>query len=243
MTTATADHGYNYDRFRYSHYAGKIERDVDAGDEAVDATLHTLDGGSVELSELWSERPVVLEFGSVTCPIFVKKISEMDALARKYDEVDFYVVYVREAHPGENYTAHESLDEKIENARDLRELDDVERTVLVDDVEGTMHEKYGAFPNSVYVIGNDGVVAYRADWVYPEKLDERIEELLENGGAGANVTPESVEENYHSFDATLLPFLYTVTKRAGSPSLKDLVTAFPGMLRYRIARKMPNGNR
>ena len=41
---------------------------------------------------------------------------------------------------------------------------DVERTVLVDDVDGTAHGKYGEMPNSVHVVNPDGVVVMRGDW-------------------------------------------------------------------------------
>jgi hypothetical protein len=72
--------------------------------------------------------------------------------------------YTREAHPGENYPAHQSLDQKIRHARDFKEQFEIERSVLVDDLEGTGHRLYGLLPNMTYLISRGGRVLFRADW-------------------------------------------------------------------------------
>lgn len=58
---------YNYPRFHYvySRRDAALQR-VSAGDEARDATVYTLEGNPVGLSELWKEKPIVVEFGSIT---------------------------------------------------------------------------------------------------------------------------------------------------------------------------------
>ncbi|MCL7417041.1 MAG: hypothetical protein M8354_04285, partial [Halalkalicoccus sp.] len=91
---------YNYRRFRFWPADQGIDRGVTSGTEAPDATVYTLEGNPVELSGLWEDRPIVIEFGSITCPIFAAKVDAMDALAQTYDGIDFYIVYTREAHPG-----------------------------------------------------------------------------------------------------------------------------------------------
>ncbi len=57
---------YNYPRFHYSYYLSGEERRVTPGGEALDETLYSLAGDEVRLSDLWKERPIVVEFGSVT---------------------------------------------------------------------------------------------------------------------------------------------------------------------------------
>ncbi len=48
------------------------------------------------------------------------------------------IVYSREAHPGENYSHHQSFKQKKEYAKKLRELDKVnEIPILLDDIEGS----------------------------------------------------------------------------------------------------------
>ena len=65
--------GYNYQRFDAYVESGEDEREfgtfpkmLHAGERAPDGELTLLDGGRVRLSELWRQRPVVLEFGSFT---------------------------------------------------------------------------------------------------------------------------------------------------------------------------------
>ena len=58
---------YNYAHFDYSDYGmRRAERRMSAGGKALDGTLYTLEGNEVRLSDLWKERPIVVEFGSVT---------------------------------------------------------------------------------------------------------------------------------------------------------------------------------
>lgn len=57
---------YNYPHFHYSYYLAGAERRVTSGGRALDETLYTLDGKQVQLADLWTGRPIVVEFGSVT---------------------------------------------------------------------------------------------------------------------------------------------------------------------------------
>ena len=58
---------YNYPHFHYAHYErGGTGQRVAAGDQAVEETLSTLEGNPVSLTDLWQERPIVVEFGSIT---------------------------------------------------------------------------------------------------------------------------------------------------------------------------------
>lgn len=64
---------YNYDRFDEYVESGVDEREfgafpdlLHAGERAPDGELTLFDGDRVRLSELWSRRGVVLEFGSFT---------------------------------------------------------------------------------------------------------------------------------------------------------------------------------
>ena len=70
------------------------------GELAPDFTL--LDGdhkNEVTLSKLRG-KPVVLVFGSCTCPPFVASTQAAEKLHEQYhDRVHFYLVYIREAHP------------------------------------------------------------------------------------------------------------------------------------------------
>lgn len=231
---ATGRDAYNYRRFRFWPARDGIHRDIPAGTPATDETLYTLDGEAVQLSDLWKDQPVVIEFSSITCPIFAVKVDTMDELARTYaEQVDFYVVYTREAHPGANYHRHTSFEQKLRHAMDTRAYEAIERPILVDDVNETMHRAYDSLPNSVHIIGRDGIVAHRADWITPDRVNDRLDVLLEHDGRGAEVTPTNIEENYHQPTLALLKTILRVNTRAGPGSLRDFMRAAPRMIQHR----------
>lgn len=55
---------------------------------------------------------VVVETGSATCSMYTKNIPGMKELRAEFPDVEFIVVYVREAHPGERLSQHQSFEEK-----------------------------------------------------------------------------------------------------------------------------------
>lgn len=226
---------YNYARFRGEPILDGVDRGVRTGDDLPEGTLETLGGTPVALADLVADRPAVIEFGSITCPAFVDRIGEMDRLARRYDgAVDFYVVYVREAHPGRDYPSHRTSTEKRDDARDLIDAEHVDRPVLVDDLDGTVHRAFDALPNSAYVVGADGVVAYRADWTDPEELDGALTRLLDARGRGADGPTGDVENNFRS-PGDLSPLTgIRVFRRAGPGSLRDFLRTLPRLAWHRL---------
>ena len=50
--------------------------------------------------------------------------------------------------------------------------------MLVDDLEGTGHRRYGLLPNMVYLIGRGGRVLFRADWTDPPTVEAAIRYVL-----------------------------------------------------------------
>ena len=83
----------------------------------------------------------------------------------------FVFVYTREAHPGENYPAHTSMEQKIAHARAFREHCHIERPILVDDLSGTGHLLYSDLPNMTYLVGRGGRILFRSDWTDPPTIE------------------------------------------------------------------------
>lgn len=174
------DSEYNYQTFSFAMDAAGVDRWLEdgpkAGSVAPEFSLATLDGTRVALSDLRG-RPVVLEFGSYTCPIFCGHIEAMEAMAKRHPETAFLVLYTREAHPGEVTREHRSSEDKRAAVRRLLAEEPITRTVLIDDVEGTVHRSYGAVWDAVYVIGPDGVVLLRQLWTHPGEVEAVLDDL------------------------------------------------------------------
>lgn len=105
-------------------------------------------------------------------------------MAREYTQkgFNFAFVYTREAHPGEHYPAHRSLEQKLEQARAFQRLLEIERPILVDDLQGTGHSLYGRLPNMTYLIGKGGRVLFRADWTDPPTIQWALDYVLDARG-------------------------------------------------------------
>ena len=98
-------------------------------------------------------------------------------MARKYakEGFGFLFLYSREAHPGENFPAHRSMEQKLAHARAFKERFQIERPILVDDLIGTGHKLYGMLPNMTYFIGRGGKILFRADWTDPPTIEWAVQ--------------------------------------------------------------------
>lgn len=209
---------YNYQRFRISNYDYEKFPGPKAGDKMLDFKLHTLEGREVKLSD-YAGRWLVVETGSLTCPMYVKNIRPIDKLTAKYPDVAFVVVYVREAHPGSRRGAHADLQEKTAFAEEMKAEFKENREVLVDSVDGDMHKAYGSFPNMVYIIDPEGTVVYRCDWSFAKKIDA----VLQN-------RPE-INDQERVVIITAAPWIMIpVTLKGGWDALWDLVIELPGVI-------------
>ncbi len=189
----SGDSPYNYEAFDFGMEPGEFEGWLRGGpatgQQAPEFELPDLDGETLRLSALRG-RPVVLEFGSYTCPIFSDRVPAMERLAREHPEAAFLVIYVREAHPGEGQGPHRSLVDKRSAAQKLVAEEALARRVLIDSLNGAVHRAYGGAWNPVYVIGADGRVMMRQAWNHPEQVAAVLHGL--KAGTRREV-PESLE--------------------------------------------------
>ncbi len=177
---------YNYDVFKKSTLMKNAVKHFAAapspGDKAPDFELRTIEGDKIQLSDYRDEKNVVLTFGSATCPLTAASIGALNDLYEDYmdnEDVEFLFVYVREAHPGEQLPAHGNMADKIHAAEVLRDEEELRMPVLVDDLNGKVHRKYGSSPNPTFLIDKSGRIAYRQLATNASELGEAIEELLE----------------------------------------------------------------
>lgn len=160
------------------------------------------------------------------------EVSPINEMYREYKEkgFEFLTVYVREPHPGEHYHEHRCYEDKLQYARECREQDGLETTLLIDDLDGSVHRAYGEMPNMVYVILNDGRVAYRSMWTDHVELAGVLREIAEYDAATA-----SGERRRATYTDRLrfIPVYGDLVRekvfgRAGPKSAEDYKNAFKG---------------
>jgi len=170
---------YNYQHFEPNLYDFKNFKGPKAGEKYIDFEAQTLNGKIVSLSN-FMDKPIVLDTGSITCPMYASTKAPMNLLQEKYPNVHFLLLYVREAHPGGKTKEISSINEEISNAKSTHKLYNEKRTILVDDIDGTAHKMYGTMPNMTYVIGIDGIVKFRANWTNIDALKKVLLEIDSN---------------------------------------------------------------
>ena len=210
------DETYNYPRFKMSNYELGYFPGPKAGENAsYDYTFTDLDGNEVKLSD-YKGKWLVIESGSLTCPMYVKNVKPFEKVRDKHPDVEWLVVYVREAHPGEKAGQAKSMEEKIAYAKRNRDDYKEDRKIAVDSVDGKWHHDWGLLPNTVYVINPEGKVIYRADWSFPNKVDS----VLQNR--------DEINDNEHIVIIGAAPWItIPVTLKGGWIALYDILKVFP----------------
>src|SRR6478609_6975448 len=174
-----------FSSYNYGHFSRELARSSFSGPgpgvHAPDLKATTLDGETIRLSDFAGKKNVLLIFGSATCPMTAASIVQINELYDRFrgDDIEFLFIYVREAHPGEVIPAHNSMREKIEAARLLRDEEDMHMPILVDDLRGSIHRKYSKLPNPAFLIDKSGRVAFLSLWSRSSGLGPAIQELLD----------------------------------------------------------------
>lgn len=177
---------YNYDSFSADDYEFDDMGGPGVGEKAPDFVLTTDTGESKNLLD-FSGDFLVLELGSITCPLFQGRRQGMARIEDEFEQVTSTILYVREAHPGAKIPKHEGIEEKRACARKLREEYGEARAVLVDGFEGHAHQAYGGMPNAVFIINKNGCVVFRASWNNPAATRKALKALI----AGKSVRTRS----------------------------------------------------
>lgn len=105
----------------------------------------------------------------------------MDAIADRHADraVRSVFIYTREAHPGEEYRHHTTMDGKRANARALRAVVGIRRRILLDALDGPMHRAYGSLPNMTWIFGRGGLILYKSAWTDPEDVEDSLGRALD----------------------------------------------------------------
>jgi hypothetical protein len=220
---------YQFDRLRLGLVLRDLyftKTDPGPGDRIVDFDLPTLDGGRFCSEDFSETAPVLLVFGSYSCPVTESAASGLRSLHARYgDRVSFVMVNVREAHPGANVPQPNSMEEKRAHACLLRDLHDFPFDVAVDDIDGSLHRAMSPKPNSAYLLGNDGLILFRAHWANATRA---LEAALEDVTAGRPLRQPVSHGPTRPIWPTLR-YIAPVLDRAGPGAWRDMWRAVPPM--------------
>lgn len=184
----------------------------------------TLDGQVIRLSDFHGRRHVVMMTGAVTSPMCA---FEVPALNRLQDEfVDkpfaFFLLYTRESHPAENYGAHRSFEQKLSYARDLQRLENIRFPIIVDHLDGRIHQAYGPWPNALFVIHKDGRLIFRSNMANHAELGQILEDIVaaEKAVSDGRVVHLQYSERVIAHEADQITHR-RVYERAGQKAFED----------------------
>jgi hypothetical protein len=121
-------------------------------------------------------------------------VSLRDLYAQYNDDVQFLMIYIREAHPVDGWDI--GSENRVRDPQTLQERRQVAGTcetslqygirTYVDEMDDAVMVSYAAWPERLYLIGRDGRVRYAGGlgpWGFkPAELKEAIDALLARGG-------------------------------------------------------------
>jgi tetratricopeptide (TPR) repeat protein len=167
----------------------RASQDAAASNEpAPDFSLPEVGSGkTVSLHDFKGKSPVVLVFGSYSCPNLRASAEALEALYAKYGrKIPFLLIYIREAHTQQNWESTRNLRDGISVAPAVTLAEKQEHAVmcsrklrlrfpaLVDGMEGAVETAYAAWPSRAVIVSMDGQMLYSTRLT---ELDFRANEM------------------------------------------------------------------
>lgn len=97
-------------------------------------------------------------------------------MAKAYgDRADFWVIYVREAHPADGwqmpqnqrdgvvFNAPKSFAERERIASECETGLRLKMPILIDNMDDAVEHAYSGWPDRIYIVGKDGRIAFKGD--------------------------------------------------------------------------------
>ncbi len=171
---------------------GSLQEGPDLNADAPDFELQLQDGsGSIRLSSLVGKKPIVLVFGNFTCGPFRSMYPTVEAVKQRHANIaEFLMVYVREAHPSDGWEMRsnvrvgveisqpKTLNERVAVAQTCAATLKTSMPLLVDEIEDPVGNAYSGMPARLYIIDQQGKVAYKSGrgpfGFKPEEMEQAL---------------------------------------------------------------------
>jgi hypothetical protein len=174
---------------------GSLQSGPNLGELAPDFTLSDLDGNEVALTKQIGNKPTVLVFGNFTCGPFRSQSGNIEKLYARYkDRANFYLIYVREAHPNDGWwmLSNQRAGIDLAQPKDWNERRSIAATCrnrlelnlpfLVDTLDDHVGALYSGMPNRLYLINQQGRIAFKNGrgpfGFHPRQLEQALVLLL-----------------------------------------------------------------
>lgn len=152
----------------------RVAETLRVGDAAPDFKLKTKDfTREVELSSFRGKRPVVLIFGSYSCPSFRSQAGMFDELLSRYkNRVEGFVVYIREANPegGQASSINDREGISVKDPQEYMQRAELAKVgcsamnigvlCLIDRMDDAVSEAYAAWPDRICIVDINGKMAF-----------------------------------------------------------------------------------
>jgi len=227
MRSASAGESYRFQRLALNLILDDMTfraADPRPGDAVPAFDLPTIEGDRIRSADLAANGPMLVVFGSITCPVTDSAMPGLRELHARFGQrIRFVMVSVREAHPGERIVQAQTDSHKRAHAVAMRALHRIPFAVAVDDLDGTLHRAFGPKPNSVYLLGADGTILFRAHWANDIKaISEALDAALEGRTPPRRETGGTILAMVR-----MLPFVAPVLDRAGRRAWRDMWRVAP----------------
>jgi len=168
---------------------------------APDFTLSDPSSGKpVRLSGFRGKSPVVLVFGSYSCPNFRSSADQLRSMYARYgSRAQFLLVYIREAHANGDWQSTRNVREGVtlSPSTTLSTKQDhaamCSRTLhlpfpsVVDGIDDAVERAYNAWPSRAFIVGTDGRIAYSTRLTELDFHPDEMESVLHHA-----LSPRSV---------------------------------------------------
>lgn len=174
---------------------GSLAAGPQLNEPAPDFELASLDNKIVQLSKVVSNKPTVLIFGNFTCGPFRSQAGNLQKLFDRYSSrANFYLIYVREAHPSDGWWMQSNqrvgidLKQPTDNlgrrniAQTCQQHLSINIPFLVDTIDDQVGAMYSGMPNRLYLIDTQGKIAFKNGrgpfGFHPRQLEQALLLLL-----------------------------------------------------------------
>ena len=198
------------------------ETGVQPGDQVDSLQLQKLDSKQVDLALSWRDRPVLLVLSSISCPVSRDNCAAVDRIAKKFaGQIHVVVIYTIEAHPVDAVSPYsdrpwlternardrvlvkepKKIDERIQLAKDYRELKSIKATMVVDAMDDRAWKHIGPGPNTAVFVDNGGQVIKRQGWLDTAVMESSIRWTLLDASNKVLVAKANALSKKLGFDA------------------------------------------